>query len=135
MRELCELGERRLLGEPDDAEVRLVHAQDEGRLGAERALVVGDARAVRGADLDEPRARAGEHLGDAEAVADLDQLAAGDEHVPPFGERREREHHGGRVVVDDERGLGTGDPAEQRRRGDPGAIRASRCSRSYSRFE
>ena len=56
--------------------------------GADRALVVGGARAVRRPDLDEPRARAREHVGDAEAVADLDQLAARDD--APRGPRRAR---------------------------------------------
>ena len=69
----------RLLGEADDAEVRLVDAQQQRRLGADRPLVVGGARAVRRPDLDEPRARAGEDVGDPEPVADLDQLAARDD--------------------------------------------------------
>ena len=67
------------------------------------------------ADLDEPRARAREHVGDAEAVADLDQLAARDEHLAALGERGEREQHGGGVVVDDERRLGAGQRAQERR--------------------
>ena len=83
----------RLLGEADDAEVRLVDAQEERGLRPDRALVVGGARAVRRPDLDEPRARAGEHVGDAEAVADLDQLAARDDDLAALGERGEREQH------------------------------------------
>ena len=83
-----QLGHRRLLGEADDAEVRLVHAQQHGRLGADRALVVGGTRAVRRADLAQPRAGAGEHVGDAEAVADLDQLAARDEHLAALRQAR-----------------------------------------------
>ena len=102
-----------LLGEPDDAEVGLVHAQEQRRLRADRALVVGGARAVGRADLDEPRSRAGQHLGNPEAVTDLDQLAARDEHVAALGERGEREQHRGGVVVDDQRCLGTGEPAQQ----------------------
>ena len=103
--------------------------------GADRALVVGGARAVRRADLDEPRAGAGEHVGDAEAVADLDQLAARDEHLAALGERGEREQHRAGVVVDDDRRLGAGQPAQDAPRRDPGASRASPSSRSYSRFE
>ena len=64
-------------------------------------------------DLDEPRSRASQDVRDPEAVADLDQLAARDEHVASLGERGEREQHRGGVVVDHERGLGTGQPAEQ----------------------
>ena len=41
-----------------------------------RIAEVGRAGAVRGADLDQPGTRAGEHVGNSEAVADLDQLAA-----------------------------------------------------------
>ena len=134
-RDRGELGERRLLGEADDAEVRLVHAQEQRRLGADRALVVGGARAVRRADLDEARARAREHVGDAEAVADLDQLAARDDHLAALRERGEREQHRGGVVVDDERRLRARQPAQDRRRRDPAASRARRRARSYSRFE
>ena len=110
-----ELRERGLLGEADDPEVGLVDAQDHGRLGAERTLVVRHPGAVRRPDLDEPRSRAGEHVGDPEAVADLDQLAARDEHLAALGERGQGEHHGGGVVVHDERSLGAGDPLQQRR--------------------
>ncbi len=48
----------------------------------DRGLVVGGARAVRRADLDEPGPGAREHVRDPEPVADLDQLAAGDDHLP-----------------------------------------------------
>ena len=83
-------------------------------LGADRPLVVGDPRAVGGADLDEPGAGARQHVGDPEAVADLDQLAARDEHLAALGERRQGEHHGRSAVVDDERRLGARDPVQQR---------------------
>ena len=76
LRDGRELGHRRLLGEADDAEVRLVHAQEDRGLGPDRVLVVGGARAVRRADLAQARARAGEHVRNPEAVADLNQLAA-----------------------------------------------------------
>ena len=110
-----ELLDARLLGEADDAEVRLVDAQEQRRLRPDRALVVGRARSVRRPDLDEPRARAGEHVRDPEAVADLDQLAARDDDLAALRERGEREQHRGRVVVDDDRRLGAGEPAQQRR--------------------
>ena len=101
----------------------------------DRALVVGSARAVRRPDLDEAGAGAREHVGDAEAVADLDELAARDDDLASLGERGEGEQHGGRVVVHDERRLGAGQLAQMQRRGDPGASRARPRARSYSRFE
>ena len=104
-----------------------MHAEQQRRLGPDRALVVGGARAVRRPDLDEARAGAREHVGDAEAVADLDQLAARDDDLATLGERGEREQHRGGVVVDDERRLGAGQPAEQRR--DVVLARAARARR------
>ena len=111
-RDGCELGHGRLLREADHAEVRLVHAQQHGRLRADRTLVVGGARPVRRADLAQARARACEHVRYPEAVADLDQLAAGDEYLAALRERGQGEHHGRRVVVDDECSLGARQPAQ-----------------------
>ena len=53
-----------------------------------RPRVVGQARAVGRPDLDEARAGLGDDLGDAEAAADLDELAARDDQVAPGRERR-----------------------------------------------
>ncbi len=77
----------------------------ERRVRADRPLVVGRVRAVRRPDLDETRTRPRQHVRDAEAVADLDQLAARDDDFAPFCESREREEDRGRVVVDHQRGL------------------------------
>src|SRR5581483_4653417 len=52
--------------------------------------------------------------GDAEAVADLDELAARHDDVASLGERREREQHRRGVVVDDERRLRSGQSADER---------------------
>ncbi len=115
MRDRREFLQPRLLREADDAEVRLVHTQQQRRLRSDRALVIGGAGAVRRSHLAQASAGACEHVRDPEAVADLDQLAAGNEHLAAFGECRQREHHRRRVVVDDERGLGTGQPPQDRR--------------------
>ena len=113
--DLSQLGEGRAVGEAHDAEVRLVHAQQDGGLRAGCPRVVGGACPVRRPHLDEARARAREHVGDAEAVADLDQLAPRDEHLAALRERSQCQQHGGGVVVDDERRLGAGQPAEDLR--------------------
>ena len=115
LRDLRQVGDRRKLGEPDEPEVRLVHAKEDCRLGADRLLVVGGARSVRRSHLDEASAGPGEHVRDPEAVTDLDQLAARDEDVAPLGESGQREQHRSRVVVHDERRLGPGEPTEDRR--------------------
>ena len=121
-----------MLGEPDDAEVRLVDAQQRSRALADRPLVVGKARSVRRPDLHERRAGACEDVRDAEPVADLDQLAAGDDHLAPLAESCEREQDCGRVVVDDERSFGARQLAEQR--GDVVLPRPA-CSRPDVVFE
>ena len=92
-----------------------MHAQQHGGFRADGPLVVGGACPVRRSHLDEACARAREHVGNAEAVADLDQLAARDEHLAAFRERSQRQQHGGGVVVDDERRLGAGQPAKDPR--------------------
>ena len=112
----CDRGELvhpRLLREADLPEVGLVDAKQERRLRADRRLVVGGARAVRRPHFPEAGAGAGEDVGDAKAVADLDQLAARDEHVAPVGERGEGEQHGARVVVHHERALRAGEPPQE----------------------
>ena len=79
-----------------------------------RTDVVGHAGAVGRADLDEPRARLREHLGDAEAAADLDQLAARDDRSR--GRRRARRTASSTArgaVVDRDRRLGPGQLAQQ----------------------
>ena len=115
LRDRGELLQARLLREPDDSKVGLVHAEEERRLARDRVFVISRARPVRRPDLAQPRAGARKHVRDAKAVADLDQLAAGDEHVAPLRQCGEREHHRGSVVVDDERRLGAGQAAQDRR--------------------
>ena len=107
-----ELGERRLRGEADDAVVAGVDAQHRLGLLAPGALEVAQVGPVGGADLDEAGAALAQDVGDAEAVADLDELAAGDEHVAAARQRGEGEQHRGGVVVDDQRVLGAGQRAE-----------------------
>ena len=86
-----EVGEPRLLGEADHAEVRLVDSEQQRRLRADRAVVVAGAGAVGRANLAQPGARTCEHVGNAEPVADLDQLAPRDEHLAALGQGGERE--------------------------------------------
>ena len=112
VRQRRQLLERRLGREPDDAVVARVHAQDRARALGPGGLEVLEVGAVGGADLDQLGAALAQDVGDAEAVADLDELAAGDEHLAAARRGGERQQDGRGVVVDDERVLGAGDGAE-----------------------
>ena len=93
---------RGLLGEAGDFEVRAMHAEQEARAVVDGALVVGDARAVGGADFAQRGLRLRHHVGNAERAADFDQFAAGDDDFAAFGQRVQGEQNGGGVVVDDD---------------------------------
>ena len=113
--ELAQLLDLDLLHEAELAEVRRVRAQDRARGRPDRALVVGAARAVGRADLDEPRSGLRDHLGHAEAAADLHELPARDDDlVARPCERRCRQQRRGRAVVDRQRRLGPRELAQQR---------------------
>jgi hypothetical protein len=108
-----EIVERRAFGEARDREVRRVHAQDRRGAIRDRGGIVRDARAIGGADFSQHRAGLRHDVGDAEAAADLDQLATRDDHLAAGGERRERHQRRSGVVVDDHRGIRAGQLTEQ----------------------
>ena len=110
-----ELFERGALGEAGDAEIRGVDAKQQARAVIDRALVVAGAGAVGGAHLAQDGAAFGHDVGDAEAVADFDELAAGDDYFGGFGESIEDEEDGGGVVIDDDGGFGADDFGEEAR--------------------
>ena len=109
-----EIRQRRTFGEPFDAEIRRMDAQDQRGAFADRRRIVCAARLVRRAHLAQDRARLRHDVRDAEAAADLDQLAARHDHLASRRQRRQHEHRRRRVVVDDDRGFGAGQPAQQR---------------------
>ena len=130
--ELAQLLDLDLLDEAELAEVRGVRAQDRAGAVAERA-----ARSRRGACgwWCRPHLSVapglGDDVGDAEAAADLDELAARDDDlVAGAGERRGGEQDGGGAVVDRERGLGAGELGAGAPRRGRGASRGCRCRRS-----
>ena len=77
-------------GEAADDEVRRVHLEHRAGVGPQRAAVVGEGDPVRRPDLAQPGAGGAEQVGDAEAVADLDQLAAGEDQLPALRRARWR---------------------------------------------
>src|SRR5262249_60700500 len=104
------LGERDFSGESDDSIIAGVNLEERSGLGADRLLIILPMCTVGRADLAELRPALGEHFGNSERSADLDQLAARDHHLLAFRQIIEREQYGGGVVVDDRRSL----PAGQR---------------------
>src|SRR5437762_1570188 len=112
-------GEVAAVGPRDEAgqlEVARVHAKDRASPLGDSRGVVARVRAVRRADLDELRSGPPQDVGNAEATADLDELAARDDDLLAGRECREREQHGGGVVVHDAGILGAGEIGEQSRR-------------------
>ena len=117
-----QLGEVYLCHEAAELEVGAVHLQDGARARADGALVVSGVGTIRRAHLDQAHARLAQDLRHPEGAADLDQLAARDDHLAAARERREREQDGGGAVVEGERVLGARQQSQQLR--DPGAALA-----------
>ena len=104
-------------GEAGDHEVRGVDLEDERGVRADGVGVVGAASTRFVVPTSRSRAPVdGEQVGDAEAVADLDQLAAGDDDLAPGGQRGGDEDERGGAVVDHVRGARGGDGARAARR-------------------
>ena len=91
-----------------DAIVGRMDLKDHRRIGRDGLLIICQVRAIGGADLDEFGARSRHDIGDAEAAANLDKLAAADNDLLACGMGRQHQQHGGRVIVNDQRVLGTG---------------------------
>ena len=104
-REGRELTPLRTRDETRDLEVARVHAEDRAGPLADRGRVIARVRAVRRAHLDELRSRATEHIRNAEAAADLDQLAARHDDLLARGKRGESEEDRRGVVVHHDRVL------------------------------
>ena len=115
LRQRGEFLQRRLVGESGDLEIRWVDAEEHARFFGDGVFVVGEARAIGGADFAERGAALRHDFGDAEAVADFDELAARDEDFAVARERCENEEHGGGAIVDDDSGFGAGEALEHTR--------------------
>ena len=111
------------LCEPLDAEVRRVHAEDEGRTVADRRRVVGRPSLVRRADLPYQRTRLPHDVRDPEAAADLHQLAARYDRLSPLCQCGQHEQHRRSVVVHHHSCRRSRDPRQQ-----PLGVHASRTA-------
>ena len=67
-----------------------VHLHHERGAFADCSLIVVRVRAIGGTHFDQRRAGGGHHIGHAKCAADLDQLAARDDHLPATRQRGDR---------------------------------------------
>ncbi len=106
---------RWLAGETYHAEIGVVCPHDERHvlLRLNRCCVVAQVGTVGRADLDQPRAALGHHLGHTKPAANLHQLPARDDHTSTARQPRQRQKHRPRVVVDHQCGLCAGQSAQQ----------------------
>ncbi len=77
-----------------------MYVEDRRRICGDCVFVVPGVSLVGRPNFHQFRAGGGHHVGQAKGAADFDQLAAGDNHLPPLGDRVEHERGGRRVVVD-----------------------------------
>ena len=103
-----------LAGEAQHAVVAGVHLEQHAGGGRDGSGIVGQPGLIGGPHLHQPCAALGDHVGDAEAAADLHQLAARDDHLAAAGQGAERQQHCGGGVVHRQGGLGAGNLAQQR---------------------
>ena len=104
-------------GEARDTEIAGMDAQQQPRALVDGGAVIVQMRAVGRADLAQNRAGARHDIGNAEAVADLDQLAARDHHFAARRELVQGQKDGRGIVIHDDT-AGAEQPFEQRRRVD-----------------
>ena len=90
-----------------------MNAHERGGLGVDCPGKVPRVGAVGRAYLHQRRAALAQHIGNAKAAADLHQLTAADDHLPPLTESGQRKKDGRGVVVDDERVLRAGQYTQQ----------------------
>src|SRR6266568_8195522 len=90
-----------------------MHAKQETRLFVDRVFVVGETRAIGGADLAEDCAALFHDLGDSKAVPDFDEFAARDNDFAAASKSRESDQDGGGAIVDDDRGFRAREALEQ----------------------
>ncbi len=92
-----------------------MNAEEHARFVGDSVCVIGDARAVGGADFAQHRAALRHDFRNAEAIADLDQFAARDEDFTVTGECGEDEQNSRGAIVDDDRGFGAGQTLQKLR--------------------
>ena len=85
-----------------------MNAKEQTRIFVDGIFVVGDARAVGGADFAKHCAALFHDFRDAETIADFDQFAARDDDFAAPRESGKSKQNGGGTVVDDDGCFGPG---------------------------
>mgnify|MGYP007112927838 CR=1 FL=1 len=86
----------------DELSVDVLEDRAVGGGVGEGGRIVGQVRLVGGADLHQPGPALAQHVGNAETAADLQQLAAADQHLAPGAQPGQRQVDGRRIVVDNQ---------------------------------
>jgi len=125
--------ERRARGETGHAEIAGMDAEQQARALADGRAVVFDAGAVGGADLAERGTGVRHDFGDAKAVADLDQFAAGDDGLAAAASSRRARKTAAALLLTAIPGF----PSSRSSSAETWTSRLPRApeARSYSRFE
>jgi hypothetical protein len=113
MREPSNFLNARPLGETNDSEIRRMDPKNQLCPIVNRALVIGDSSSVGRPNFAQRDAALCHYIGYSKATADLNQLASRDDYFAAFRKRVKNEHHGGRVVVDENRGFTSSQPRQQ----------------------
>jgi hypothetical protein len=106
----------RFFGEAGHREIGGMDAKKQAGFFGDGVFVVGDASAVGGTDFAEDGATLLHDFGDAKAVADFDELAAGDDDFAATSECRKSDKDGSGAVVHNDSGFGASEALDQERK-------------------
>ncbi len=100
-------------GKAANGEIGSVHHQHQRGLIGNGIEVIPGCGDIGGAHLHQLGAGEGQNVGNAKAAANLDLLAARDDHLAPLGHLLQKQKERRGVVVDHQRILGLGEATEQ----------------------
>ena len=100
-------------GKAANGEIGSVHHQHQRGLIGDGIEVIFGGSDIGGAHLHQFGTGEGQNIGNAKAAANLDLLAARDDHLAPLGHLLQQQKERSGVVVDHQRILGLGEATEQ----------------------
>src|SRR5271167_4563336 len=101
---------RRFFCKSGDPKIGRMHPQEQTSLLVDGVFVVGKPRAVRGTDFPQDRPAFRHDFRNAETIANLDQLASGNDNFAALRPRGEPEQYCGSAIVHDDGGFSACEP-------------------------